>query len=72
MGYRVTISKGIAGRVVAADNIEDFEQPKYGFYWWFWLPKFDSNGGSRKRREVVDVSATWLCFWFGFIFWPTD
>jgi len=72
MKYRMTISKGIAGRVKSSDNIEDFENPRYGFYWWFWVPDFSSNGGSKKRREVIDISANWLCFWFGLIFWPTD
>jgi len=68
--YTVTISKCMAARVCKNDLIEDFEDPKYGFYWWFWMPLIKDNGGRFKRGECVDVSIMWLCFSFGFIFWP--
>ena len=72
MKYKVTVSKGMAGRITATDTIDDYEEPysMYGFYWWFWKPRFNSNSGKFKRNECVDVSIQWLCFWFGFVFWP--
>ncbi len=71
MDYHATVSKVIAGRV-RHDGVIDysFEQPRFGFYWWFWLPRYQSNGGKFKRQEVVDVSIQWLCFSIGLIFWP--
>lgn len=72
MSYKITISRGMAGRVSKSDIIEDFENPKYGFYWWFWKPEYQSNSGKFKRNECVDVDVKWLCFWFGFVFWPNQ
>ena len=72
MKYKVTISKGISGRLWKEDKIEDFEKPKYGFYWWFWIPKYTSNGGRFKYNEVIDVSINWLCFHLGVVFWPNN
>jgi hypothetical protein len=71
MKYKVTISKVMAGRVRSDDIIDyDFEKPRYGFYWWFWLPRYMSNGGKFRRGECVDASLQWLCFSIGLIFWP--
>lgn len=71
MNYKVTVSNVIAGRVQLDDIIDyDFENPKYGFYWWFWKPKYISNEGKFKNQECVDVSLMWLCFSVGLIFWP--
>lgn len=70
--YTFTVSRGIAGRIAKDDIIEDFENSRYGFYWWFWLPVYMSNGGSIKRREVVDISVSFLCFWCGVILWPKN
>lgn len=72
MRYDIIFSKGIAGRVARDDVILNDEHPRYGFYWWFFIPKTSSNGGSIFREEVVDVSLHWLCFWVGFTLWPTD
>lgn len=68
--YRVTVSRGIAGRTCDNDQIEEWERPRFGFYWWLWMPSLSWNGGRFHRKEIVDVGITWLCFWFGFIFWP--
>jgi hypothetical protein len=70
MGYRITAGFGMAGRVSPNDIIEDWESPKFGFYWWFWLPFFKSNGGSLRRRECVDIGVNIFCFWAGVTFWP--
>lgn len=70
MDYKITFNWGRAGRVRQDDVIEDFEEPRFGFYWWLWLPVFNHNNGIMKNREVVDVSLTWLCFWAGFTLWP--
>jgi len=70
MKYKFNVSKVIAGRVRPDDIIEDFENPMYGFYWWFWMPQYQSNGGKFKKGQCVDVSVFWLCFSLGLIFWP--
>ena len=70
MSYTITVSKVMSGRVKLGDKIEDFERPRYGFYWWFWVPKYSSNNGKFKRNECVDISLIWLCFSVGLIFWP--
>jgi hypothetical protein len=70
MRYRVTVSRGIAGRVSLGTMFEDLESPRFGFNWWLWIPKYSDNGGKFRKNEVIDVDVTWLCFWFGFVFWP--
>ena len=72
MKYQLTLNKGIAGRIRPDDIIEDFENPKYGFYWWLWVPNYHLNRGIMKSQEVVDVNITWLCFWVGFTLWPNS
>ncbi len=72
MPYKVTVSKCRAGRVQPDDVIGEYENPKYGFYWWFWKPRYVSNGGKFKREECVDVGLQWLCFSIGLIFWPNQ
>lgn len=70
MKYKITVSKVIAGRVKPDDYIGEEENPRFGFYWWFWLPKYTSNGGRFRMGECVDVGLIWLCFSVGVIFWP--
>ena len=71
MKYKITISKVMAGRVQPDDVIDyDFEEPMYGFYWWFWVPRYMSNGGKFRYTECVDISLKWFCFSIGLVFWP--
>lgn len=70
MGYKITVSKGIAGRIRPNDEIEDWERPRFGFYWWMWIPKIKHNGGRFSKNQTVDVSVMWGCAWLGLIFWP--
>lgn len=73
MGYLITLSNVVSGRVKPDDIIDyDFERPKFGFYWWFWKPTFQTNGGKFKKKQVVDISLQWLCFSMGLIFWPNN
>jgi len=70
MKYKVTVSTVMAGKIVPNDIIEDWESPKFGRYWWFWSPCFNSNGGKFKRGDCVDFSVQWLCLSLGLTFWP--
>ncbi len=70
MKYKLTIGKGVSGKVLPDDVIEDFERPKFGRYWWFWLPRLKWNKGRFSRGEIVDTGVMWLCFWLDFTFWP--
>lgn len=67
--YHVTMSFVVAGKVSPTDTIEDFENPRYGRYWWFWTPQFYHNGGSFRRNEVIDMGFNWLCFAPSITFW---
>ena len=72
MKYRILISKGIAGKILQTDDIEDFSKSKFGRYWFYWLPSINRNGGKFSKNQVVDVDIIWLCFWFGLMFCPTS
>lgn len=63
---RLTFNAGKAAR-----GYNGFDPPRMGHCWWFWLPRFRTNGGRLRRHEVVDCSLYWLCFWAGFTLWPT-
>lgn len=60
----------VAGKISPNDSIEDFENPKFGRYWWFWKPCTTWNGGDFNKKECIDFSICWLCFSLGFTsFW---
>ena len=69
MGSRISFSVGRAGRVRPGDEFEEWERPRFGFYWWLWLPQLHWNGGLPWRNDNIDVSLNWLCFWAGFVVW---
>ena len=66
VGY---VSVGMAGKVMPNDQIEDWESPKFGRYWWFWTPSFRSNKGKFKLSQNVDYNFHFLCFWLSFTFY---
>lgn len=66
MQRKLHFSWVVAGRVRPSDVIEDFENPRFGFYWWFWLPHVAWNGGKFLKKQTVDFSIMWLCFSVGF------
>jgi hypothetical protein len=70
MGYRVTVSGVRAGRIAPDDTMGDWERPRFGFYWWFWVPALKSNGGKFSRRECVDINFHIFCFSASVTFWP--
>ena len=66
--YDFMLNRGRSGRVMANDDIDyNFERPRFGFYWWFWLPRIKWNGGKFGRDACVDFNVMWLCFWVGFV-----
>lgn len=70
MKYKPTFRVGMAGKVGPNDIIEEWERPRFGRFWWFWVPSFGWNGGRFSRGEIVDTGVKWLCFWFDVTFWP--
>ena len=53
----------MAGKVCPDDVLEESERPCFGRYWWFWLPRFSTNGGTFRRKDWwVTFQAQWLCF----------
>lgn len=58
-----------SGRVMDDDTFADEEGPRYGFYWWFWLPKVKYNGGKFSCQHCVDYGINWLCFHVGLTFY---
>ena len=37
-------------------------RPRFGRYWWFWLPNLFTNGGRFNAGETTDIVLQWLCF----------
>ena len=70
MRYKVSLSMVVARRVQQDDEINcDYEYSRYGFYWWFWKPRY-IKCGKFESNERVDVTLQWLCFSIGLIFRP--
>lgn len=70
MKYYIDYRFIVAGRIQPNDVIEDDERPRFGFYWWFFIPNFNSNGGRFGQDECVYFSLNFLCFSFGLTFYP--
>lgn len=45
------------------------DKPRYGYNWFFWFPRLHWNGGFPWKREVTDISCSWLMFWLGVTIW---
>ena len=73
--YDIFVSIGMAGKYKSLDEFEEYElksveHPRFGRYWWFWKPRFKSNGGKFNRTDIVDLNSNFLCFWFSVTFFP--
>ena len=67
----INFSFVMAGRIQPNDDIGVEEKPKFGFYWWFWLPEINTNGAKLTNPDqCYDISLMLLCFSVGFILWP--
>ncbi len=49
--------------------IEQGGNPKFGFYWWYWFPSLNYNGGSFFKKQCVDIGLRWLCYSAWLIFY---
>lgn len=58
------------GRAAKYDGDPCLDTARYGFNWWLWIPYLHWNGGRLNRSEVMDISASWLCFWVGLTIYP--
>ena len=68
---QINFSFVIAGRVQPDDKIDPDEYPRYGFYWWFWIPELNHNGAKFSNPEqCFGLDLLFLCFSVGFILWP--
>ena len=63
--WYVTTNKGMAGKGANGEN-----PPWLGRCWGFWLPRLRWNGGKPWQGQCCDITAKWLCFWWGFTIWP--
>jgi hypothetical protein len=74
--YRLSFNTGLAQRLLPGEQCtsdaaaDRLVTPRYGYCWWFWLPKAHYNGGRPDRNEVLDLTWSWLCFWCSFTAWP--
>lgn len=57
----------MAGRYKDKEDKEDIEfqtdqKCRFGFCWWYWLPRFKI----RLKSRYKDISVTWFCFMVSF------
>jgi hypothetical protein len=45
--------------------------PRFGRFWWFWLPTPQWNGGLPWRDVCTDVTLKFLCFGVNLLIWRT-
>jgi hypothetical protein len=75
MKYRLTFICGGAGKVEPGEVLDKYnlcegQTPRFGYYWWHWLPTWHYNGGRPSRREVLDLNFGWLRWWCAVTAWP--
>ena len=66
VGRKWSVMAGMAGRDYDGTPVEalcEGQKPRFGFWWWYWVPTIHKNQGRLIRRECIDVSLHWLCFW---------
>jgi hypothetical protein len=66
--HNFCFSCGMAGKI---DNSEGngVEIPRFGRYWWYWLPHIHHNNGKFWKREVTDINFMFMCYWFAITIW---
>jgi len=42
---------------------------RFGMCWFYLRPHFHSNGGSLRKRQVLDMTLQWLCFGVSLTIW---
>lgn len=75
MKYRLTFICGGAGKVEPGEVLDKYslcegQTPRFGYYWWHWLPTWHYNGGRPSMREVLDFNCAWLRWWCAVTAWP--
>lgn len=70
--YRLTFSLVRSGRLQPGGRPDPdaYQNGRFGFWYWHWLPWMHYNGGNPRRRHVLDLTIGWLCFCFGVTAWP--
>ena len=73
MSYTMTCGFVVADKMPPGEVVDRDvygQTPRFGRWWWFWVPTGHTNGGRFSRDEVVDVTFCWLCFAVSVTFWP--
>jgi len=77
MKYKVMFSSGGAGKMQEGEVLNEYslcagQTPRFGYYWWMWIPEFRMNGGSIFRKETVDINFHWLRWWCAVTMFPVN
>ena len=67
IGQRLFINFGKAAKWDGSPMIDN---PRHGYNWFYYRPHFRTNKGNPFKKEVLDVSFSWLCFWVGLTWCP--
>lgn len=73
--YRLTFICGKAGKVEQGElldkhNLCKGQTPRFGYYWWSWIPSFKYNSGNPLKRHILDFGMHWFCYWVAITAWP--
>lgn len=70
--YRLSYYVGKSGKYIEGreERYEHVIQPSYfGYYYWYWIPKFHSNKGVFGKDNCIDWSFYWLNRHIDFTWW---
>ena len=67
IGNRLYLSFGQAAKFNGDPMIDN---PRHGYNWFYYLPHMRTNKGNPFKKEVLDVSFSWLCYFWGITIYP--
>ena len=59
--FGVVIAGKTTNEVFEQWELESKHRPRFGRYWWFWMPSISNNGGGFRKNKTTDISFRWLC-----------
>ena len=68
---KVNFSFKQAGKISPNDPFIECVTPRFGRYWFYWLPHFKWNKGLPWKNEVLDVGFYWLFYTVDMVLWPS-
>lgn len=71
----VSFLAGRSARIRPEDWVDKFslcenQTPRFGYWWWEWLPKVHICFGNPLRGRTFSVDVSWLCFYATMLVWP--